>query len=162
MIKKLFEPRLQAGTKRRIHFLPGTNGRVEMNGVAISGPNANGLMAIREAILEGNSLPETFYRVHNGRSDTLLMTLGIMHLHLSPGSNELLFLVQYEDHVTFVEVNDHTPFSYDPNVSAYYQANYVQKIYQHEQEYGRMIKQIEKQRNEALANFKASLKKPKD
>lgn len=162
MIKKVYEPRLRTGTKRRIHFLPGTNGRVDMNGLQISGPHANGLLAIRKAITEGTELPETFYRVHNGRSDTLLMTLGIMHLHLAPGSDELLFLVQYEDHVTYIEVNDHRPFRYDPNAVAYFQVNYLQLIYQHEQEYTRLMKQIEKERNAAIAAFKASLKKPAD
>ncbi len=161
MIKKVYEPRLRAGAKRRIEMLPGTNGRVEMNGINISGPHANGLLAIKKAITEGTELPDEFYREHKGRSDTLLMTLGIMHLHLAPGSNELLFLIQYDDHVTYIEVNDHSPFAFDPNAVAYFQVNYLQLIYQHEQEYSRMMKQLEKDRNAAIAAFKAGLKKPK-
>ena len=160
MLKKLYEPRLRSGSKRRIHFLPGTNGRVEMNGINVAGPLSNGLLEIRRGILAGDKLHEDFYRIHNGRSDTLLMTLGIMHLHLAPGSNALLFLIQYEDHTTYIEINDHSPFAYDPNAVAYFQVNYLQQIYRHEQEYARMIKQVEKDRNAAISRFKAGLKKP--
>ncbi|SES16326.1 hypothetical protein [Rhizobium sp. NFR03] len=38
-----------------------------------------------------------------------------MHLHLgSQSSNELLFLLQFDDHVTFLEINDHRHFQTDP------------------------------------------------
>ena len=47
--------------------------------------------------------------------DRLLDTEGIMHLHLGhSGTRELLFLVQYSDHVVFLEMSDHAHFANDP------------------------------------------------
>jgi len=48
--------------------------------------------------------------------DLLLDNTGIMHLHpLGAGTSELLFLVQYERSVLFLEVSDHHHFAVLPH-----------------------------------------------
>ena len=67
-------------------------------------------------IQSGLPLDESFYRRdrHN-TPDELLTNTGIMHLHpLGEGTNELLFLVQYETCVLFLEVSDHDHFAVLP------------------------------------------------
>lgn len=62
------------------------------------------------AIVEGRELPEGAYRRSQDR-DYLLEKLGVMHLHLvHPGSEELVFLIQYPDHVLIIEIGDHRHF----------------------------------------------------
>ncbi|WP_147813435.1 hypothetical protein [Methylobacterium sp. WL103] len=49
------------------------------------------------------------------RMDTMLANFGIMHLHLGrSNTSELLWLVQYPDHVVFLELSDHKPFDQRP------------------------------------------------
>ncbi|NHT78631.1 hypothetical protein G8E10_23305 [Rhizobiaceae bacterium CRRU44] len=68
------------------------------------------------AIQNGTPLPKWAYRRDiDTTDDALLRREGIMHLHLgSQGSNELLFLLQFEAHVTLLEISDHRHFQTDP------------------------------------------------
>lgn len=74
------------------------------------------LNEIREAIIEGKPLPFGSYRSnHDTTPDKLLKEHGIMHLHLcNAGSKNLLYLVQYEKLVVFLEVSDHYAVDSDP------------------------------------------------
>jgi hypothetical protein len=64
------------------------------------------LETIRDLIAKGGDLPR-FYRRSKG-TDWLLRNRAIMHLHLgSQGSNELLYLIQYSDHVLWLRVDSH-------------------------------------------------------
>lgn len=67
------------------------------------------LIHIRKCIENGSPLPTNYYRKGSSATyDTLLETHGIMHLHLGrPNTAELLYAVQYDDHVVFLELNDH-------------------------------------------------------
>jgi hypothetical protein len=68
-------------------------------------------------ITNGERVPERFYRAGiNSDTDELLERTGIMHLHLGhPGTEQLIFLVQYEDDVVLLEINDHKHFRTEPN-----------------------------------------------
>lgn len=71
---------------------------------------------IRTCISNGTPLPSTFYSKGAGiRPDEMLDNYGIMHLHLGDWrSNELLWIVQYPEHVLFLELSDHQPFATNP------------------------------------------------
>ncbi|MCD2174446.1 hypothetical protein [Rhizobium sp. C4] len=68
------------------------------------------------AISKGEPLPPWAYRRDiDTTDDDLLERLGVMHLHLgSQSSAELLFLMQYEEHVIFLEIASHRHFETDP------------------------------------------------
>ena len=68
------------------------------------------------AIQDGTPLPSWAYRRDiDTTPDQLLEMHGIMHLHLgSQSSNELLFLLQFDDHVTLLEISTHKHFETDP------------------------------------------------
>lgn len=70
---------------------------------------AANLVLIVRCIESGHPIPERFYRSRREETDDeLLELLGVMHLHLdNPGSRELLYLVQFDDHVVLLEVSDH-------------------------------------------------------
>lgn len=67
------------------------------------------LEAIKEAIEIGCALDGRYYRQDLYLStDTLLQTTGIMHLHLgSQTGDQLLWLIEYETYVLFLEVTGH-------------------------------------------------------
>lgn len=72
--------------------------------------------AIIDAIESGVPLP--FWAYRKGIEDTpdeLLQADGFMHLHLgNQNSNELLYLIQYADSVTLLEINLHIHFETQP------------------------------------------------
>ena len=74
------------------------------------------LVTIQKRVVSGSILPQRFYRSGRGRTpDRLLDEDAIMHLHLgNPGTPELLFLRQYDDHVVLLELSNHYHFDYDP------------------------------------------------
>ena len=67
-------------------------------------------------IAEGTALDESVYRANRHHTpDELLNQTGIMHLHpLGRGTAELLFLVQYDACVVFLEISDHRHFAILP------------------------------------------------
>lgn len=67
-------------------------------------------------IENGKPLPSGYYRKGLGlNSDELLEVHGIMHLHLGKSNtSELLYLVQYPDHVVLLELSDHAHFALRP------------------------------------------------
>lgn len=71
---------------------------------------------IRTCIQNGTPLPTGYYRKGVGLSaDTLLQSDGIMHLHLGASNTpELLYLIQYPDHVVLLELSDHDHFATRP------------------------------------------------
>lgn len=68
-------------------------------------------------IMAGNPVADTYYRRNRYTTpDSLLTKTGIMHIHpRGPGTNELLFLIQYEKSVLFLEVSDHDHFAIFPS-----------------------------------------------
>lgn len=82
---------------------------------------ANDLLArkvahIRVCIQNGTPLPSGYYRKGVGlNSDALLQNEGVMHLHLgASNTSELLYLIQYSDHVVLLELSDHSHFAARP------------------------------------------------
>ena len=71
---------------------------------------------IRICIQNGTPLPTGYYRKGVGlNTDTLLQDEGIMHLHLGASNTpELLYLIQYADHVVLLELSDHDHFATRP------------------------------------------------
>lgn len=67
-------------------------------------------------IENGFGLPEEVYRQNRDTTpDNILEKTGIMHVHpLGPGTSELLFLIQYDPIVIFLEVSDHHHFQILP------------------------------------------------
>ena len=76
----------------------------------------NDLRVLIDHINAGSLVPERFYRSGIDRDDDeLLAATGIKHLHLGGrGSDVLIFLVEYDDVVTLLEINDHKHFRTDP------------------------------------------------
>ncbi len=64
----------------------------------------------------GTPLPSGYYRKGVGlNSDALLHSEGIMHLHLgASNTSELLYLIQYPDHVVLLELSNHSHFATKP------------------------------------------------
>lgn len=87
--------------------------------VAANARMLDDLEEIANCIERGRAVPRRFYR--NGLetdSDPLLNQEGIKHLHLdNMGSDVLLFAVEYEDRVVFLEVNTHKHFKTEPKGS---------------------------------------------
>ena len=71
---------------------------------------------IRTCIQNGTPLPTGYYRKGVGlNADALLQAEGIMHLHLgASNTSELLYLIQYPDHVVLLELSDHAHFATRP------------------------------------------------
>lgn len=71
---------------------------------------------VSDHIANGHIVPPNFYRRGIDRDhDELLDAEGIKHLHLDEGGgNALLFCVEYEDAVVFLEINDHRHFQTEP------------------------------------------------
>ena len=92
---------------------------------------AAAVVQITRCIENGTPLPSGYYSKLAGRArDGLLEREGIMHLHLrKSNSEELLWLVQYEDDVVFLELGDHQPFEARPpgSVLAAYHAFKLKK-----------------------------------
>lgn len=86
------------------------------SGIARNDDFAKAVDHIRLCIANGTPLPSGYYSKGAGlRSDTMLVTFGIMHLHLGRwNTDELLWLVQYPEHVVFLELSDHKPFADRP------------------------------------------------
>lgn len=69
---------------------------------------------LTDCISHGRHIPLHFYR-RSTRVDDLLVQEGIKHLHLDGGGGDiLLFLVEYEDAVVFLEINSHDHLKDDP------------------------------------------------
>ncbi len=85
-------------------------------GIARDDTFAGHVDLIRTCIANGTPLPSVYYSKAAGmRSDTMLTNFGIMHLHLGRwNTDELLWLVQYPEHVVFLELSDHKPFAERP------------------------------------------------
>lgn len=77
------------------------------------------LIEIADAIEKGARLDRRFYRAGlENDGDPLLVQEGIKHLHLDHmGSDVLLFAVEYDDRVVFLEVNSHKHFKSEPKGS---------------------------------------------
>lgn len=71
---------------------------------------------IAQRIERGRPLLEHHYRKRRFKTpDALLDREGIMHLHpLGEGTNELLYLIQYDSWVQFLEVSNHDHFAIYP------------------------------------------------
>lgn len=82
------------------------------------------MLDIVDAIAEGRPLPKWAYRSgidDNYPPDTVLSRYGIMHLHLGKkSSSELLFLMQFDDHVVVLAIGNHNRFAEDPPGSLLY------------------------------------------
>ena len=85
-------------------------------GIALDDGFAARIDLIRTCIANGTPLPSGYYSKGAGsRSDAMLTSFGIMHLHLGRWNTaELLWLVQYPEHVVFLELSDHKPFAQRP------------------------------------------------
>jgi len=77
------------------------------------------LLEITERIESGAPLNRRFYRTGlEEDGDPLLIQEGIKHLHLDHmASDVLLFAVEYDDRVVFLEVNSHKHFRGEPKGS---------------------------------------------
>lgn len=119
--------------------------------VSLTAPQQEFLWDVIEAIKAGNPLPKGAYRTSGGR-DTLLEKEGVMHLHLgSSKSAELLYVVQYPDHVVFLEIGGHNHLTTNP----------VGKILQ--RDYAARLRALqERRRRRAWLARQGSGKAPKD
>lgn len=76
------------------------------------------LFAIIDAVGEGNLVPERCYRHGIDRNypiDELLEDRGIKHLHLGGADSDIiLYLVEYEDFVLFLEIGTHRDLETEP------------------------------------------------
>jgi hypothetical protein len=72
-------------------------------------------------IEKGEAVPEEYYRSGiddpNSR-DTMLAQYGIMHLHVYPGSKEIILFMQFDDAVIYFGINDHRAFDQRGGVKA--------------------------------------------
>jgi len=69
---------------------------------------------LRDCITQGYIVPDHYYR-RSTRQDDLLGQEGIKHLHLDGGGGDiLLFAVEYDDAVVFLEINSHRHFAGEP------------------------------------------------
>jgi hypothetical protein len=77
------------------------------------------LIEIADSIEKGAPLDRRFYRTGlENDGDPLLVQEGIKHLHLEHmGSDVLLFAVEYDDRVVFLEINSHKHFKSEPKGS---------------------------------------------
>ena len=107
---------------KRVHFVRG-----HARSVRLTPEQEACLLEIRARIESGQRLPPFCYRVNRDSSaDDLLEREGIMHVHLSADDRgEILFLVQYERNVVFLEVASHAAFRDDPPGS------YLARLHQH-------------------------------
>jgi hypothetical protein len=74
---------------------------------------------IVDCLLEGNLVPEKYYRHRIEHSpDPLLAAEGIKHLHLGGrNSDVILYLVEYPDRIVLLEIGDHRHFASKPEGS---------------------------------------------
>ena len=114
--ERLHQPRIERTPKL---VLRSPNFRDHSGLVASRGDLEDDLNEIIDRIGAARVLPERFYRAGIDQDgDELLEALGVMHLHLgSQASDELLFLVQYEDRVVLLEINSHKHFVAEPKGS---------------------------------------------
>lgn len=91
---------------KRIYLAPGYRTTIDLKNNPVA---AKALVDIRRCVENGYRVPECFYRSDRDTTpDQLLEDLGVMHLHLGhPGTRELLYLVEFENVVVFLEVSDH-------------------------------------------------------
>lgn len=109
-----------------------------------------------EAIVDGDPLPDWAYRSgidHDDPPDRLLSRYGVMHLHLgAKNSNDLLFLMQFQDHVVILAIGNHRHFAEEPPGKLLYQF--------HEAKVAELNRLREEQQRQADA--KAALKAAKE
>lgn len=69
-----------------------------------------------DCIKDGHIVPPNFYRRGIERTpDDLLEEEGIKHVHLDEGGGDvILFVVEYDDSVVFLEINTHRHFETEP------------------------------------------------
>lgn len=67
------------------------------------------LFTIKSYIETGTPISDNYYRASSDRrGDDLLVKSGIMHLHLThPHDDFILYLMQFDDFVLFIEVSTH-------------------------------------------------------
>lgn len=95
----------------------------DLGGLAQDDDIAEAIDHIRTCIANGTPLRSGYYSKSAGmRPDTMLDTYGIMHLHVRGrwNTDELLWLVQYAEHVTFLELSDHKSFDRRPVGGRFY------------------------------------------
>lgn len=71
---------------------------------------------LTDCIVDGKLIPPSFYRRGIERTpDDLLDEDGIKHFHLDEGGGDaLIFVVEYDDAVVFLEINSHKHFETEP------------------------------------------------
>ena len=160
-MEPLKEPRLITGTKRKVTRVNDENGRLRTNGQKLAGPASANYLKIIHAIENGEQIDLDVYRDHNGKSDTLLMKLGILHIHLYPDSKELLFLRQFDDHVELIEINDHTPFEW-PYAVEYFESRYKTILFQSQRDWEQNQKKQKSSLSDAVARLRQRPKTTSD
>jgi hypothetical protein len=110
---RLRESRLRYGRRRRVYLV---ENYADLVGVDKDPVLQRDLVTIVRYIEAGLELPPRFYRRGLGVDrDALLERTGIMHLHLGGrNSNALLYLVQYEEYVAFLQISSHRHFETIP------------------------------------------------
>lgn len=104
--QRLTHPRLQVKAKRVSRWV----GFFDDADVAVDAVLFAELNALLDLIEGGRPVPERFYRTSGGR-DHLLLDHGVMHLHLGhPGSDALVFLIQYDAEVVLLGTGSHAAF----------------------------------------------------
>lgn len=77
-------------------------------GIDLTESQLDDLANIKSLIKIGGDLSPYYRKSHDRATDKLLLQHKVMHLHLGgPGSNALLYLVQFTDHVLFICVDTH-------------------------------------------------------
>ncbi|MBS5905185.1 hypothetical protein [Roseomonas mucosa] len=90
--------------RKRVHKLPGFDQSIKAR--KLTDAQILQLVGIEDAIVNGRPIAG-FYRASTGR-DELLLRHGVMHLHLDhSGSNVLLYLMQFSEHVLLLSVGGH-------------------------------------------------------
>ncbi|MGV1945608.1 MULTISPECIES: hypothetical protein [unclassified Agrobacterium] len=114
------------------------------------------VLDIVDAIVDGKQLPSWAYRSgidDNCPPDRMLSRYGIMHLHLgAKNSNDLLLLMQFDDHVVILAIGNHRHFIEDPPGSLLY------KFHKAKVEEINKLREQQKLQEEASAALEAAAK----
>jgi hypothetical protein len=104
---RLTSPRLQRKAKKVTSW----SGWFDSAGVGADAQLQDDLDDLIDLIIAGDEIPERYYRTSSG-GDRLLKEEGIMHLHLrNPGSDVILYLVQFDEEVLLLGTGTHTELS---------------------------------------------------
>lgn len=112
--ERLRNPRFVQGRGKIVDYA--ANWAKDPRGVARDSEEEADLLAIIRAIGDGNFVPERCYRHGIDRDqDLLLNDYGIKHFHLGGAdSDTVLFLVEYEEFVLFLDIGSHVAFASKP------------------------------------------------